>query len=319
MGKHQGARETSTSRAGSHRPSASPIRGVGLPQKQNGEAGLGVSGAPVAPPMSIGPIEIGNRHSQHTSVIGLTKRPVQDCAQAAPIGRAAESSNASSVILMTVSLPGLRFCVGRIVERDLGDPQLRAGAHDQRGRGAQTEAGRDPPALVEEEGAAMGAGEIERAAAGEDDFRGPRMGQRPSHLDRPRAVDEQQIAAERQALKRIDPRAGGGDDRAVRRQDVALDRDRRIEQPRAPLPRRPQSPRRARGALMRPCARACASDSRRASSPEDSSAVEPSADLRQQVRLGDHPHRAAHAQILGPIRISAAVRQRTPVRDTPSR
>ena len=78
FGKHQGVRVTSTSRAGSQTPTESPIRGIGEPQRQIGDDGLGVSGAPVALPMLIGPIEIGNRHSQQTSAIGLTKRPVQD-------------------------------------------------------------------------------------------------------------------------------------------------------------------------------------------------------------------------------------------------
>ena len=82
LGKHQGARETSISLAGSHTPSESPMRGIGEPQKQIGEDGLDVSGAPEALPIRIGPIEIGNRHSQHTSEIGLTNRPVQDCAEA---------------------------------------------------------------------------------------------------------------------------------------------------------------------------------------------------------------------------------------------
>ena len=89
LGKHQGARDTSIRRAGSHTPSESPIRGIGEPQKQIGEDGLGVSGAPEALPMRIGPIEIGNRHSQHTSEIGLTNRPVQDCAEAVPVHRTA--------------------------------------------------------------------------------------------------------------------------------------------------------------------------------------------------------------------------------------
>ena len=61
------------------------MRGIGEPQRQIGEDGFGVSGAPVALPMVIGPIEIGNRHSQQTSAIGLTKRPVQVWAEAEPV------------------------------------------------------------------------------------------------------------------------------------------------------------------------------------------------------------------------------------------
>ena len=59
---------------------------MGEPQKQIGDPGFGVSGAPVALPIRTGPMEIGNRHSQHTSAMGLTKRPVQACANAFPAG-----------------------------------------------------------------------------------------------------------------------------------------------------------------------------------------------------------------------------------------
>ena len=41
LGKHQGARLTSISRAGSQTPSESPMRGIGEPQKQIGEDGFG--------------------------------------------------------------------------------------------------------------------------------------------------------------------------------------------------------------------------------------------------------------------------------------
>ena len=98
LGKHQGARETSMRRAGSHTPSESPILGIGEPQKQIGEDGLGVSGAPDALPMRIGPIEIGNRHSQQTSEIGFTNRPVQDCAEAVPVQSAANSMSATRMM-----------------------------------------------------------------------------------------------------------------------------------------------------------------------------------------------------------------------------
>ena len=60
------------------------MRGIGEPHRQIGDPGLGVSGAPAALPIRIGPIEIGNRHSQQTSEIGFTNRPVQDWADAAP-------------------------------------------------------------------------------------------------------------------------------------------------------------------------------------------------------------------------------------------
>ena len=84
LGKHQGARDTSISRAGSQTPRESPIRGIGEPHRQIGEDGLAVSGAPDALPMEIGPIEIGSRHSQQTSVIGLTKPPGAGLRRRAP-------------------------------------------------------------------------------------------------------------------------------------------------------------------------------------------------------------------------------------------
>ena len=71
------------------------MRGMGEPQRQIGEDGLGVSSTPETLPMEIGPIEIGNRHSQQTSEIGLTNRPVQDCAEAAPDQRTAANANAA--------------------------------------------------------------------------------------------------------------------------------------------------------------------------------------------------------------------------------
>ena len=71
------------------------MRGIGEPQRQIGEDGLGVSGAPVAPPIRIGPMVIGNRHSQHTSEIGLTNRPVQVWAAVAPDHRTAARASAA--------------------------------------------------------------------------------------------------------------------------------------------------------------------------------------------------------------------------------
>ena len=110
FGKHQGFRVTSMRRAGSQTPSDRPMRGIGVPQKQIGEPGLGVSGAPDALPMEIGPIEIGNRHSQQTSEIGLTKRPVQDWADAAPDHRTASRT-------MSATGPKRRFIPGIPVRR----------------------------------------------------------------------------------------------------------------------------------------------------------------------------------------------------------
>ena len=86
------------------------MRGIGEPQRQIGEDGLGVSGAPVALPMLIGPIEIGNRHSQHTSAIGFTNRPVQVWVDADPAGNASSTATPSMKVArrVTAALPGPR-------------------------------------------------------------------------------------------------------------------------------------------------------------------------------------------------------------------
>ena len=72
------------------------MRGMGEPQKQIGEDGLGVSVTPPVLPMVSGPMEIGNRHSQQTSEIGLTNRPVQDCAEAGAAHRRDASATAQT-------------------------------------------------------------------------------------------------------------------------------------------------------------------------------------------------------------------------------
>ena len=126
LGKHQGARETSISLAGSQTPSERPIRGIGEPQKQIGEDGFGVSGAPEALPIRIGPIEIGNRHSQHTSEIGFTKRPVQDWADAGAV-----ESTATSAIANRATTP-------RFMRRGLPRTSIRGPAHRCRSRAVPT-------------------------------------------------------------------------------------------------------------------------------------------------------------------------------------
>ena len=86
------------------------MRGIGEPQRQIGEDGLGVSGAPEALPIRIGPIVMGKRHSQHTSEIGLTKRPVQVCADAGAAHSTADSASTASGKarrLMRLRLPRL--------------------------------------------------------------------------------------------------------------------------------------------------------------------------------------------------------------------
>ena len=114
LGKHQGARVTSTSLAGSQTPRDSPIRGMGDPQKQIGEPGLGVSGAPEALPMETGPMEMGNRHSQQTSVMGFTKRPVQACAQDGAGRNAARSTTSNHQARYSMLLiSNLPFPAGR--------------------------------------------------------------------------------------------------------------------------------------------------------------------------------------------------------------
>src|SRR3546814_12667829 len=64
---------TSASRTGSQKPMAIPGRS---PQRQSGRSGLSGSGRFEGQIFSP-PTEIGNRHDQQISVIGLTKLPVQ--------------------------------------------------------------------------------------------------------------------------------------------------------------------------------------------------------------------------------------------------
>ena len=74
LGKHQGLVVTSTIRAGSQKPTARPMRGIGVPQAQIGKSGLLVSGRPgqsFAPPSEIGKMQL-----QQISVTGLTNLPV---------------------------------------------------------------------------------------------------------------------------------------------------------------------------------------------------------------------------------------------------
>src|SRR5690606_14834822 len=71
--KHHGFMLTSASRTGSQKPIASPVlRQHRLP----GDSGLSVSGRSEGQIFKP-PTEIGNRHDQQMSVIGLTNLPVQ--------------------------------------------------------------------------------------------------------------------------------------------------------------------------------------------------------------------------------------------------
>ena len=93
------------------------MRGMGEPHRQRGEDGLGVSGAPVALPIRIGPMEMGNRHSQHTSVMGLTKRPVQDCAETVP-GRKGRRRTQGRAMCVSTSVPAQAVTQRRKESRD---------------------------------------------------------------------------------------------------------------------------------------------------------------------------------------------------------
>lgn len=69
----KGVRVTSTNRTGSQKDTGNPIRGMGVPQAQMGVRGLWVSSPEEE--TGIPPIVMGNRHDQHTSVMGLTNFP----------------------------------------------------------------------------------------------------------------------------------------------------------------------------------------------------------------------------------------------------
>ncbi len=76
------------------------------------------------------------------------------------------------------------------------------GRVDQAGRRRDAEPRRERPACVEEEGPAVPAHQVERAAGEQHDLRGADMRQRPGDLGVPPSVDEQQVARERHALQR---------------------------------------------------------------------------------------------------------------------
>src|SRR3546814_4685033 len=79
---------TSASRTGSQKPMASPGRS---PQRQSGRSGLSGSGRFEGQIFSP-PTEIGNRHDQQISVIGLTKLPVQRPGPASALAGLASAS-----------------------------------------------------------------------------------------------------------------------------------------------------------------------------------------------------------------------------------
>jgi hypothetical protein len=75
LGKQNGRLVTSTSLTGSQKPAAMPILGTGVPHAHIGMLGLSVSGLPLLKSLAL-PMLMGKIHSQQTSVIGFTNRPV---------------------------------------------------------------------------------------------------------------------------------------------------------------------------------------------------------------------------------------------------
>ena len=158
--------------------------------------------------------------------------------------------------------------------------------------------GAEPTAHVEEEGPAVPAHQVERPAGEQHDLRGPPAflfpGERPGDLGRAPAVDEQQVAGERDPLQRVDSRPGGGDERAVRGADVPRDRDGGVEQAAAFLPGGRDARHGVRFFQLRPgaLARLPLHAAQRAGPFH---LDEPRLDFGQQVRLRNRPGRAAHA------------------------
>ena len=283
---------TSTSLAGSQTPTASPIRGIGEPQRQIGDEGLGVSGAPVALPMLIGPIEIGNRHSQQTSAIGLTKRAGAGLcrgrgsqAHQQHRGREGEQTEAHG--------PAPSSGIGTSVTRR----RAPSPANLDRRR-SQAEPGRQAPALVEEEGPAVPAGEVEWTAGEQHDRGSARATERPRHFPVAAAVNEEQVAAEWRVVEGIEPRPGRGQHCSVRQPDIAVEDDRRVKQARAVRDGRRNSGHRRR--RLEPRADAgprLILDRRHGARPLQFE--EAGFEHLQQVGLGDRPGLAADAQVLG--------------------
>ena len=110
---------------------------------------------------------------------------------------------------------------------------------------------RKPPALVEEDGLAVTAREVEGPPGQQHDLRRPPVRERPGDLGVAPSVDEQEIAGERHAGQRVEPGAGRRDERAVRRADIAVHDDRGIEQARTAFPRRRDPRHRLR--RLQPC------------------------------------------------------------------
>lgn len=116
--KHHGLVETSARRTGSQNPAAIPMRGTGAPQAQTGRPGLGVSGRPLGQ-MFNPPTDIGNRHDQHTSVIGFTNLPVHldgACAAAGSASIAAMAARNATAARRNAFMPR-RPRHGRVEER----------------------------------------------------------------------------------------------------------------------------------------------------------------------------------------------------------
>ncbi len=124
FGKHQGLVVTSTSRTGSQKPTAIPIRGRGDPQAQIGSVGLlSVSGRPLGHILRP-PTESGNKQLQQTSVIGLTNFPVQDPGTSS--ARAGADPITKAVITVTTNI-----CQMRLIERVFTIHSLPALRHGQ--------------------------------------------------------------------------------------------------------------------------------------------------------------------------------------------
>ena len=282
------------------------MRGMGEPQKQIGDDGFGVSGAPDALPIRIGPMEIGNRHSQQTSEIGIDEAPGAGLRRRRPGRQESEQRQSDQegahglhcppparVSPARVSLPSSTASSRGISV----DAQMRAVAAHQRGRGGDAEARGEPPALVEEEGPPVAPREIERTPRQQDDLRRPAVRERPGDFRVAPAVDEQQIAGERGMDEGVDPRPGAGDERAVGRADVAGDLDRGVEGPRA---------RQARGRdpgdrLRFLQSRTDALTRLRLEARHLAGAlqfVEPRLDLHEKIGLGHRPAFAANAEVL---------------------
>ena len=197
-------------------------------RKQIGDPGLGVSGAPAAEPIRMGPIDMGNRHSQHTSATGVHETTRAGLRRSLPAPEDEGEENDWNIVNAALhgrspSLSG-SSSRGTSVIRKYGPS---ASSNEGVARRPKRLASRPPwskknarpCALINSSGRpasnTMTEGFSRAIAHSTSTGRVPSM--------------KQEIAGQGVFFKGIDPRSPGRDQPPVGCPDVALDDDRRVE------------------------------------------------------------------------------------------